>query len=170
MQPMRLDEDIRPLSEFRSGVASYIKQWATPAVRSCSRSTAASRGRDRHPRVRAHARAARDLDDIEAARIEIAAGQGLSSDEARAAVRTTSRMRVVWSKRATARVVEIARYIASDSPQAAERWSDALISASTSRRLPGMGKLARDVATPGVHELVFATSASSTRSPRRSTS
>jgi plasmid stabilization system protein ParE len=65
-------------------------------------------------------------------------------------------MRVVWSKRATARVVEIARYIAVDSPQAAERWSEALISAVDGLGdFPGMGKLARDVATPGVHELVF---------------
>jgi prevent-host-death family protein len=26
MQPLKLDEDIRPLSEFRSGVASFVKQ------------------------------------------------------------------------------------------------------------------------------------------------
>ena len=26
MQPIRLDEDIRPLSEFRAGVASFVKQ------------------------------------------------------------------------------------------------------------------------------------------------
>src|SRR5450756_648264 len=26
MQPLRLDEDIRPLSEFRSGVASFVKR------------------------------------------------------------------------------------------------------------------------------------------------
>ncbi|MHB8051600.1 MAG: type II toxin-antitoxin system Phd/YefM family antitoxin [Coriobacteriia bacterium] len=26
MQPIRLDEDIRPLSEFRSGVAAFIKR------------------------------------------------------------------------------------------------------------------------------------------------
>jgi toxin ParE1/3/4 len=65
-------------------------------------------------------------------------------------------MRVVWSKRATARVIEIARYIAQDSPQAAERWSDALISAVDGLGdFPGMGKPARDVMAPGVHELVF---------------
>jgi antitoxin YefM len=26
MQPLKLDEDIRPLSEFRAGVASFVKQ------------------------------------------------------------------------------------------------------------------------------------------------
>ena len=26
MQPLRLDEDIRPLSEFRAGVAGFVKQ------------------------------------------------------------------------------------------------------------------------------------------------
>jgi len=26
VQPLKLDEDIRPLSEFRSGVASFVKQ------------------------------------------------------------------------------------------------------------------------------------------------
>jgi antitoxin YefM len=26
MQPMKFDEDIRPLSEFRAGVASFVKQ------------------------------------------------------------------------------------------------------------------------------------------------
>ena len=26
MQPLKLDEDIRPLSEFRAGVASFVRQ------------------------------------------------------------------------------------------------------------------------------------------------
>ena len=64
-------------------------------------------------------------------------------------------MRVVWSKRATARIIEIARYIAQDSPQASERWTDAIVGAVDGLGdFPGMGKPARDVATPGVHELV----------------
>jgi len=87
MQPLRLDDDIRPLSEFRSGVASFVKQVGDtrrPLVL-----TQHGRGvvvvvdirEFDHMRERLAI-----LDDIEVARTEIAAGEGMSSVEAKAAV------------------------------------------------------------------------------------
>jgi toxin ParE1/3/4 len=65
-------------------------------------------------------------------------------------------MMVVWSKRATARVIEIGRYIAQDSPQAAERWIEQIFDAVEGLAdFPRLGKPGRDVSTPGVRELDF---------------
>ena len=87
MQPLRLDEDIRPLSEFRSGVASFIKQVSDtrrPLVL-----TQHGRGVAVVVDIREF-EAMRErlaiLDDIQASRAQIAAGQGIPHDEAKARV------------------------------------------------------------------------------------
>jgi antitoxin YefM len=87
MRPLRLDEDIRPLSEFRSGVASFIKRVSDtrrPLVL-----TQHGRGVAVVIDIREF-EAMRErleiLDDIQVARAEIAAGEGMTHDEARAAV------------------------------------------------------------------------------------
>ena len=87
MQPMRLDEDIRPLSEFRSGVASFIKQVSDtrrPLVL-----TQHGRGVAVVVDIREF-EAMREklaiLDDIQVSRAQIAAGQGIPHDEAKARV------------------------------------------------------------------------------------
>ncbi|MDP2182762.1 MAG: type II toxin-antitoxin system RelE/ParE family toxin [Actinomycetota bacterium] len=65
-------------------------------------------------------------------------------------------MKVVWSKRARRRVTEIARYIAQDSPQASGRWVDEIFeTVEALGDFPSLGKPGRDVATPGIRELVF---------------
>jgi toxin ParE1/3/4 len=65
-------------------------------------------------------------------------------------------MKVVWSRRATSRVVEVARFIAQDSPQDAKRWVEGIFGAVEGLAdFPEMGKPGRDVTTPGVRELVF---------------
>ena len=65
-------------------------------------------------------------------------------------------MRVVWSKRARERVAEVGRYIAQDSPVAAERWvHDILDAVDRLADFPALGKPGRDVTTPGVREFVF---------------
>ena len=65
-------------------------------------------------------------------------------------------MRVIWSDRALERVEEIAGYIAQDSPSAAKRWVEELF-AEVERlgAFPEMGKPGRDIATPGIRELVL---------------
>jgi len=87
MRPLRLDEDIRPLSEFRSGVASFIKRVSDtrrPLVL-----TQHGRGVAVVVDIREF-EAMRErleiLDDIQVARAEIASGEGMTHDEARAAV------------------------------------------------------------------------------------
>ena len=87
MQPLRLDEDIRPLSEFRSGVASFIKQVSDtrrPLVL-----TQHGRGVAVVVDIREF-EAMRErlaiLDDIQVSRAQIAAGQGVPHDEAKARV------------------------------------------------------------------------------------
>ena len=87
MQPLKLDEDIRPLSEFRSGVASFIKQ-----VNETRRPLVLTQ-RGRGVAVLVDIRefeAMREriaiLDDIVTAEAQIDAGQVISHDEAKARV------------------------------------------------------------------------------------
>ena len=87
MRPLKLDEDTRPLSEFRSGVAAFIKR-----VSDTKRPLVLTRhGRgvavviDIREFETMHERL-EILDDIQVARAEIAAGEGVTHDEARAAV------------------------------------------------------------------------------------
>ncbi len=87
MQPLRLDEDIRPLSEFRSGVASFIKKVSDtrrPLVL-----TQHGRGVAVVVDIREF-EAMREkleiLDDIQVSRAQIAAGEGIPHDEAKARV------------------------------------------------------------------------------------
>jgi len=64
-------------------------------------------------------------------------------------------MKVVWSKRAEDRVFEIATFIAKDRPQAAVRWAASIFeTVELLAEQPHMGKAGRDVATPGIRELV----------------
>lgn len=87
MRPLRLDEDIRPLSEFRAGVASFVKK-----VNDTGRPLVLTqRGRGVAVLVDiAEYSAMRErletIDDIAAARAQLAAGQGVSHDEAKAQV------------------------------------------------------------------------------------
>ena len=84
MQPLKLDEDIRPLSEFRSGVASFIKQvndTRRPLVL-----TQHGRGVAVVVDIREF-EAMRErlaiLDDIAISRAQLAAGEGVAHDEAK---------------------------------------------------------------------------------------
>ena len=87
MQPLKLDEDIRPLSEFRSGVASFIKQVSDtrrPLVL-----TQHGRGVAVVVDIREF-EAMRErlaiLEDIEVSRAQLAAGEGIPHDEVKARV------------------------------------------------------------------------------------
>ena len=66
-------------------------------------------------------------------------------------------MRVKWSPRSLDRVVEIASYIALDSPANAEAWVDRLLDHVDEQltQFPLSGKPARDVDTDDARELVF---------------
>ena len=87
MEPVRLDEDIRPLSEFRSGVASFIKQvndTRRPLVL-----TQRGRGVAVVVDIRefeAMREKLETLEDIEVARAQFSRGEGVPHDEARARV------------------------------------------------------------------------------------
>jgi len=84
VQPFKLDEDIRPLSEFRSGVATFIKQVSDtrrPLVL-----TQHGRGVAVVVDIRefdAMREKLAILDDIQVSRAQIAAGGGIPHDEAR---------------------------------------------------------------------------------------
>lgn len=87
MRPLKLDEDIRPLSEFRAGVASYVKR-----VRDTKRPLVLTQhGRGAVVVVDiAEYSAMRErletIDDIAAARAQLAAGEGVPHEEAKAQV------------------------------------------------------------------------------------
>ena len=87
MQPLKLDEDIRPLSEFRAGVASFVKQ-----VNETGRPLVLTQ-RGRGVAVVLDIRefeAMRErlalLEDIAIARAQVAAGQVVPHEEAKARV------------------------------------------------------------------------------------
>lgn len=87
MRPLKLDEDIRPLSEFRAGVASFVKR-----VNDTGRPLVLTqRGRGVAVLVDISEYAAmrerlETIDDIATARAQLAAGEGLDHDEAKARV------------------------------------------------------------------------------------
>ncbi len=87
MQPFKFDEDIRPLSEFRAGVASFVKQ-----VNDTGRPLVLTqRGRgvavvvDIHEFEDMRERLAL-LEDIAVAEAQLAAGEGISHAEAKARI------------------------------------------------------------------------------------
>ena len=90
MHPLKLDEDIRPLSEFRSGVASFVKQvndTGRPLVL-----TQHGRGVAVLVDIRefeAMRERLETLEDIAVAREQLAAGGGTAHDEAKARVLKT---------------------------------------------------------------------------------
>jgi len=87
MKPLKLDEDIRPLSEFRAGVASFVKrvnQTGRPLVLT-------QRGRGVAVVVDIHEfEAMRErlalLEDIARAETQLAAGEGIPHEVAKARV------------------------------------------------------------------------------------
>jgi len=87
MQQPKLDEDIRPLSEFRSGVASFVKQ-----VNDTGRPLVLTQhGRGVAVLVDIHEfesmrERLETLEDIAAARAQLDAGEGIPHDRARARV------------------------------------------------------------------------------------
>lgn len=87
MQPLKLDEDIRPLSEFRAGVASFVKQ-----VNETGRPLVLTQ-RGRGVAVVLDIRkfeAMRErlalLEDIARAEAQLAAGKGIPHEEAKARI------------------------------------------------------------------------------------
>ncbi len=66
-------------------------------------------------------------------------------------------MQVIWSPRAIDRVVEIAAYIAQDSPASSQAWVDRLFKHVDEQlaAFPLSGKPARDVDTDDARELIF---------------
>jgi len=87
MRPLKLDEDIRPLSEFRAEIASFVKrvnETKRPLVL-----TQHGRGAVVVVDITEYA-AMRErletIDDIAAARAQLAADEGIAHDEAKARV------------------------------------------------------------------------------------
>jgi prevent-host-death family protein len=87
MRPLKLDEDIRPLSEFRAEIASFVKQ-----VNDTKRPLVLTQhGRGAVVVVDIGEYAAmrerlETIEDIAVARAQIAAGEGVSHEEAKARV------------------------------------------------------------------------------------
>lgn len=87
MQPMKFDEDIRPLSEFRAGVASFVKQ-VTETGRPL---VLTQRGRgvavvlDVHEFEAMRERLAL-LEDIVRAEAQLARGEGVPHEQAKARI------------------------------------------------------------------------------------
>ena len=87
MQPLRLDEDIRPLSEFRAGVASFVKQVSETrrplVLTQHGRSVAVVVDVREFEAMRERLGL---LEDIARAEAQLAAGQGIPHEEAKARI------------------------------------------------------------------------------------
>ncbi len=87
MRPLKLDEDIRPLSEFRAGVASFVKQvndTRRPLVLTQhGRGVAVLVDISEYAAMRERLET---IDDIATARAQLAQGEGAEHDEAKARV------------------------------------------------------------------------------------
>ncbi|GAB4290194.1 MAG: type II toxin-antitoxin system Phd/YefM family antitoxin [Coriobacteriia bacterium] len=87
MRPLKLDEDIRPLSEFRAGVASFVKRvndTRRPLVLTQhGRGVAVLVDISEYAAMRERLET---IEDIAAARDQLAAGQGVAHDDAKARV------------------------------------------------------------------------------------
>ena len=87
MRPLKLDEDIRPLSEFRAEVASFVKRindTHRPLVLTQrGRGVVVVVGIAEYAAMRERLET---IDDIAAARVELAAGAGVPHESARAQV------------------------------------------------------------------------------------
>lgn len=87
MSRVRVDEDIRPLSEFRASVATFIKQvreTRRPMVLTQrGRGVAVLVGVNEYERMQARLEI---LEDIYKAEEQLAAGEGISHEEAKARV------------------------------------------------------------------------------------
>jgi toxin ParE1/3/4 len=65
-------------------------------------------------------------------------------------------MRLIWSPLAVERIEEIADYIASDSPRAADAWVDAVFDRiDLLKRNPEMGRIVPEIQARTIRELVF---------------
>ena len=65
-------------------------------------------------------------------------------------------MKVEWSPLALDRVSDIARYIAKDKPDAAERWVNELFdSVERLAEFPESGRVVPEVGVPRIRELIF---------------
>ena len=87
MQPLKFDEDIRPLSEFRAGVASFVKQvneTGRPLVLTQrGRGVAVVLGIHEFEDMRERLAL---LEDIAVAEAQIVAGEGIPHAEAKARI------------------------------------------------------------------------------------
>ena len=65
-------------------------------------------------------------------------------------------MKIAWSPLALERVSEIARYIAHDNPDAAERWVEALFdSVQRLSKHPQSGRIVPEVGVARIREVIF---------------
>jgi plasmid stabilization system protein ParE len=97
------------------------------------------------------------LRDIRTSLQQLADGQGVSHDEAKAELRRPFRtVNVVWSPLAIERAYEEASYIAEDKPDAALRWLEQLF-ASTDRLVtyPRSGSRIPEIDVPEFRQVIF---------------
>jgi antitoxin YefM len=84
MRPLRVDKDIRSLSEFRAGLTSFVKQvneTRRPLVLTQhGRGVAVLVGISEYAAMRARLET---IEDIAAARAQLATGEGVSHEEAK---------------------------------------------------------------------------------------
>ncbi len=64
-------------------------------------------------------------------------------------------MKVVWTKEALERLIEIEKFIAQDNPQKAEKFINFLIERGDSiSQNPDIGRIVPEISNPGIRELI----------------
>ncbi len=123
MSRIHLDQDIQPLSEFRAGVASFIKQineTRRPLV-------ITQRGKGVAvvldvAEYEAMQEKIELLEEMRTAEAQLAAGLGISNEDARSQVLGASSNESSLVTSSVTKLGDAAEFIALDNPSAAEKW------------------------------------------------
>ena len=153
---LKIDTDIKPVSDFRANAAELIEQVRKETLVLTQRGHSAAVVMDvvaYEAMLRRDRTAERCAYGDEADRVR--PGRLQSRRESRTS-ETVRSLRIVWTSLAVERAHEAARYIARDKPEAALSWLEGLFE-STDRlqHFPQSGRMVPEIGLPEYREIVY---------------
>ena len=158
MKRFRVNEDIRPMSEFRTGIASFLKQIHDTKrpliITQHGKGVAVLLDAGEYEAMQEKIEL---LQDIQTSIGQIEAGQGMDHDACPSdGVKADQEMKIIWSPLAMDRVSEIAEYIAQDNRAAAESWIKAVFGkVAALKRFPESGRIVPETDNRTIRELIY---------------
>jgi prevent-host-death family protein len=158
MQKLKINEDIRSLSEVRNGMANFIKQvhdTKRPVIiTQHGKGIAVLLGANEFEAMQEKIEL---LSDIQTSLNQLEKGAGISHKDAKEKLlKLSSKMRIIWSPLAVDRASEVADYIAQDKPSAAEKWIDTVFSkVEQLKSSPEIGRIVPEINDSQFRELIY---------------